>query len=423
MAPIRCCFDQTAVWHSDAARGPSTPSFDHLVGDGEHAWAHFEAERPCRLKIDDELEPRRLQHRQIGRLGAFKDAASVHADLTTHLELIGSVAHQSAGGNIAPLRVTGWYPLASGQDRKLHTAAAEESVGPDKGSIDLANGGGLEYPKLKPDDRGGLLQVPQCVLGGRRIGRIDKHGNTSSRGDQLMQEPQPLGCHLFGEKINSRRIAPRTGKAGHKTKLDRIPRDTEHDWDRRSYRFGRASCGPAAGDSDHRHWATNQIGHQCRQPIVLALQPVVLDSDVLPFDVAGFLKTVTERGHITRSDFRSPRVKKLDHRHRRLLPPRAPYLDREQQATATNQCDELTPLHVRHGDFLPYALFSAADRPIRSIFRHLSLPQRGRLVLGADMNRSESRRWPAPQSASSQTRIAHGEWLDGHVEEDRRIRP
>src|SRR6516165_10695349 len=25
MAPIRCRFDQTAVWHSDAARGPSTP--------------------------------------------------------------------------------------------------------------------------------------------------------------------------------------------------------------------------------------------------------------------------------------------------------------------------------------------------------------------------------------------------------------
>src|SRR6516162_3249062 len=32
MAPIRCCFDQTAVWHSDAARGPSTPSFNHLIG-------------------------------------------------------------------------------------------------------------------------------------------------------------------------------------------------------------------------------------------------------------------------------------------------------------------------------------------------------------------------------------------------------
>src|SRR5262245_53727277 len=177
MAPIRCCFDQTAVWHSDAARGPSTPSFNHLVGDGEHAWAHFDAECPRRLKIDDELEPGRLQHREIGRLSAFKDAAGVHADLTTHLELIGSVAHQPAGGDIAPLRITGWYPLAGGQDRKLHTAAAEESVGPDKesigtlarkrgkGSIDLTNCGGLEDSELKPDDRGGFVQVPQCVLG------------------------------------------------------------------------------------------------------------------------------------------------------------------------------------------------------------------------------------------------------------------
>src|SRR6516164_3520565 len=127
---------------------------------------------------------------------------------------------QLVGGDIAPLRITGWYPLPGGQDRKLHTAAAEESVGPDKesigtlarkrgkGSIDLTNCGGLEYPELKSDDRGGFLKVPQCILGCRRIGRIDQHGNTSSRGDQLMQEPQPLGCHLFGEKINPRRIPP-----------------------------------------------------------------------------------------------------------------------------------------------------------------------------------------------------------------------
>ena len=87
------------------------------------------------MKIDDELEPGRLQHREIGRLSAFKDAAGVHADLTTHLELIGSVAHQPTGGDIAPLRITRWYPLAGGQDRKLHTAAAEESVRPDKESI------------------------------------------------------------------------------------------------------------------------------------------------------------------------------------------------------------------------------------------------------------------------------------------------
>src|SRR5215831_6184231 len=37
MAPIRCCFDQTAVWHSDAAKGPSTPSFNDLVGTAEQS--------------------------------------------------------------------------------------------------------------------------------------------------------------------------------------------------------------------------------------------------------------------------------------------------------------------------------------------------------------------------------------------------
>src|SRR6516164_10046725 len=120
-------------------------------------------------------------------------------------------------------------------------------------------------------------------------------------------------------KLTPVALPPRTGKAGHKTKLDRVARDTEYDWDRRSCRFGRARRRPAAGDSDHRHWAANQIGQQCRQPIVLALQPVVLDSDVLPFDITGFPETFTERGHITRSDFRSPGVEKLDHRHRRLL--------------------------------------------------------------------------------------------------------
>src|SRR6516225_2277612 len=33
----------TAVWHSDAARGPSTPSFDHLVGAGKNGRRNVEA--------------------------------------------------------------------------------------------------------------------------------------------------------------------------------------------------------------------------------------------------------------------------------------------------------------------------------------------------------------------------------------------
>jgi hypothetical protein len=37
--------DQTAVWHLDAARGPSTPSFDDFVGTQEEGFGDAEADR------------------------------------------------------------------------------------------------------------------------------------------------------------------------------------------------------------------------------------------------------------------------------------------------------------------------------------------------------------------------------------------
>src|SRR5262249_8718187 len=63
----------TAVWHSDAARGPSTPSFDDLVGEGQQLVRHGEAGRLCSLEIDDQLEFSRLLHWQIGGSGAAKN--------------------------------------------------------------------------------------------------------------------------------------------------------------------------------------------------------------------------------------------------------------------------------------------------------------------------------------------------------------
>jgi len=36
MAPVRWWFfNDQHFWHTDAARGPSTPSLDHLVGENE----------------------------------------------------------------------------------------------------------------------------------------------------------------------------------------------------------------------------------------------------------------------------------------------------------------------------------------------------------------------------------------------------
>src|SRR5215468_8431753 len=86
MAPIRCCFDQTAVWHSDAARGPSTPSFDDLVDAADHRQRDCEAERLGGLHVDDELDFGRLLDRQLGGLLAFENSACIDAKRVVRIQ-------------------------------------------------------------------------------------------------------------------------------------------------------------------------------------------------------------------------------------------------------------------------------------------------------------------------------------------------
>ena len=114
-----------------------------------------------------------------------------------------------------------------------------------------------------------------------------------------MQEPQSLGRDLIDEKIDACRVTAWPGKAGDKTKVYRIFGETEDDWDRRCCSFSRERGGRATGRDDHGHFSTNQIGHQCRQAIVIAVQPVVVHRYILAFDVASFVEAFAECGHST----------------------------------------------------------------------------------------------------------------------------
>src|SRR6516162_1964055 len=97
MAPIRCCFDQTAVWHSDAARGPSTPSFDHLVGGYEERIGHREVECLGGFEVDDKSVLRWLLKWQIARFLAAQNTVDVGSGLAKHCGSIRTVGDQSSG--------------------------------------------------------------------------------------------------------------------------------------------------------------------------------------------------------------------------------------------------------------------------------------------------------------------------------------
>src|ERR1700747_3242280 len=105
MAPIRCCLDQTAVWHSDAARGQSTPSFDHLVGEREQFIWNCNAEGLRGPKVDHELVFGRCLHWQISRLLALEDAVDVISCGSRLADKVSAVGNQAAGADEVAERV------------------------------------------------------------------------------------------------------------------------------------------------------------------------------------------------------------------------------------------------------------------------------------------------------------------------------
>src|SRR5262249_16795356 len=172
--------------------------------------------------------------------------------------------------------------------------------------------------------------------------RIDHHGHSNGLGHQLMQEPQPLGCDLLGEIVDAGGVAARPGKAGDKTKLNRVFADAEDNRDRRSRSFG-CLCSKVAGRrGDNGDAPAHEVSHERWQTIELALQPMVLDRYVLILNETGFAEAFAERGSTTRRGIGCPGVYEADHWQGRLLRLRH---ERPADYTAAYKYDEFPPPH------------------------------------------------------------------------------
>src|SRR5262249_36659644 len=129
MAPIRCCFDQTAVWHSDAARGPSTPSFDYLVGDGKQIGGDFELERFGGLHVDHEVKLGGPVDWQVARFRAFEDSPSIESSPAICVENIVSITDQAAGHRDLTVCRNQWKVMSRRQNGELPGTRSVERIG------------------------------------------------------------------------------------------------------------------------------------------------------------------------------------------------------------------------------------------------------------------------------------------------------
>ena len=107
-------------------------SLNHLVCTQQQRWWDREAERLGGLEVDDQLESRGLQNRQIGRFGAFENPAGIDAKLTICVGNAGSIGRQgTSGGELSQLRNRG-QRVAGCKGDDLCALVGEKGIGIDE---------------------------------------------------------------------------------------------------------------------------------------------------------------------------------------------------------------------------------------------------------------------------------------------------
>ena len=173
----------------------------------------------------------------------------------------------------------------------------------------------------------------------RRIGGVDEDGDTGHRGHKLTQEFEPLRYQFAEQEIDTGQVAPRSGEAGHQSKLDGIFGDQEHDRNDGGRGLGCDGWSGATMRGDERDPLANQLGRQCRQAVELVLGPAVFDRDVLALDKARLLEALAKCAQTVHKAVGRYGAEEADHRHRWLLRVRGERPCRR----AAESCDKFSP--------------------------------------------------------------------------------
>ena len=109
---------------------------DHLVGAGEQANWHSEAERLGSLEVDHQLVLGWSLHRQVGRFLTLEDAINILSRLTEKFDAIGSITHQPALSDKEPAGVDrGQLVTGRQRDDQIAMNGREPACGHDQPAV------------------------------------------------------------------------------------------------------------------------------------------------------------------------------------------------------------------------------------------------------------------------------------------------
>src|SRR5688572_2311383 len=102
---------------------------DDLVGNGKDAGWYVQAKGLCCPKIDEQLELRRLNDGQFGRLRTFENSGDVDANLTVGVGDVRAIAQQASGRDEFAEAVNCRNGVAGGEADELTAVRDEKWIG------------------------------------------------------------------------------------------------------------------------------------------------------------------------------------------------------------------------------------------------------------------------------------------------------